>query len=186
MDITETLAPRSDQQNFDDYLAGPRTVTVTAGRVTGNAEQPVAIELAEYPGRPYKPNKSMRRVIAAAWGVETDAYVGRRMTLVGNPDVKYGGKAVGGIEIAAMSHIEKPLTLPLTETRGRKRQFTVEPLKDAPAPKPARDWVTEARQFTTVDDIRAHWVEAKAGGATDQQLADIQALATQPAQEEQQ
>ena len=181
MDITETLAPRSDQQNYDDYIAGPRTVTVTAGRVTGNAEQPVSLELAEYPGRPYKPNKSMRRVIAAAWGVETDAYVGRRMTLVGNPDVKYGGKAVGGIEIAAMSHLEKPLTLPLTEARGRKRQFTVQPLQDAPA---ARDWVTEARQFTTVDDIRAHWKAAQAGGASKEQLAEIAALATQPAPEE--
>ena len=139
MDITETLAPRSDQQNFDDYLAGPRTVTVSAAHVV-NGEQPVLLELAEYPGRPYKPNKSMRRVIAKAWGTETDNYVGKRLTLVGNPDVRYGGKAVGGIEIAAMSSLEKPLSIPLTETRGKKRQFTVQPLPDAPkqAPQPAQ------------------------------------------------
>ena len=176
MDISETLAPRSDQQNFDDYLAGPRTVTVTEGRVTGNAEQPVALELAEYPGRPYKPNKSMRRVIAAAWGTETDAYVGRRLTLVGNPDVKYGGKAVGGIEIAAMSHLDRPLTLPLTETRGKKRSFTVQPLTE-PAPAPKRDWVTEARQYTTVDDLRAHYMDAQKAGATSGELEQIKALA---------
>ena len=165
MDITETLAPRSDQQNYDDYIAGPRTVTVTAGRVTGNAEQPVSLELAEYPGRPYKPNKSMRRVIAAAWGVETDAYVGRRMTLVGNPDVKYGGKAVGGIEIAAMSHLEKPLTLPLTETRGRKRQFTVQPLPDAP--KPSVDWDADlAAAGSDMDAIRGLYNRANSLGDT--------------------
>ena len=179
MDISETLAPRSDQQNFDDYLAGPRTVTVTAGKVTGNAEQPVSLELAEYPGRPYKPNKSMRRVIAAAWGTETDAYVGRRLTLYGNPDVKYGGKAVGGIEISAMSHLDKPLILPLTETRGRKRTFTVQPLTE-PAPTPKRDWVTEARQFTTLEDIRAHWIQARDGGATEDELNQIFALAPAP------
>jgi len=131
MDISETLAPRSDQQNFDDYLAGPRTVTVSAAHVV-NGEQPVVLELAEYPGRPYKPNKSMRRVIAKAWGTETDNYVGKRLTLVGNPDVRYGGKAVGGIEIAAMSGIGKLLKMPLTETRGKKRDFTVQPLPDAP------------------------------------------------------
>ena len=46
-----------------------------------------------------------------------------------------------------------------------------------PAPAPERDWVTEAKQFTTVDDLRAHWEAAKAGGATQQDLTDIAALA---------
>lgn len=133
MDLSETIAPRSDQQNFDDYLAGSRTVTISA--VTkGNAEQPVDVELTEYPGRPFKPNKSMRRVLVMAWGADSSVYVGRRLTLFGNPAVRYGGKAVGGIEIAAMSHLDKPLTVALTETRGKKRQFTVQPLKEAPKP----------------------------------------------------
>lgn len=161
MDITETLAPRSDQQNFDDYLAGPRTVTVSAAHVV-NGEQPVLLELAEYPGRPYKPNKSMRRVIAKAWGTETDNYVGRRLTLVGNPDVRYGGKAVGGIEIAAMSGLEKPLSIPLTETRGKKRQFTVQPLPDAPkqAPQPAQGGIPEKVQADTAKAIQDGTIDA--------------------------
>jgi hypothetical protein len=169
MDISETLAPRSDQQNFDDYLAGPRTVTIAAGTVTGNAEQPVSLELVEYPGRPYKPNKSMRRVIAKAWGTETDNYVGRRMTLVGNPDVKYGGKAVGGIEVAAMSHLDGPLTMPLTETRGRKRMFTVQPLTEPT--RRAVDWDAELQAAgTDMSAIKAIYNRAN-------QLGDTAALA---------
>lgn len=148
MDITETLAPKSDQQNYDDYIAGPRTVTVADGKVFKGSEQPLHIELVEYPGRPFKPNKSMRRVLAIAWGTETDAYIGRRLTLVGNPGVKYGGKAVGGIEIAAMSGIGKPLTLALTETRGKKRSFTVQPLPDAAPEQKQPD-------LTIPDDIKA-------------------------------
>lgn len=173
MDLTETIQPRSDQQNFDDYLTGPRTVTISA--VTkGNAEQPVNVELEEYPGRPFKPNKSMRRVLVMAWGADSSAYVGRRLKLVGNPQVSYGGKAVGGIEIEAMSHLQKPLTVALTATRGKKRTFTVQPLPDAP---PARDWVSEARQFTTREDLLAHYRAAEAGGATPDTLAGITAIA---------
>lgn len=134
MDIGDTIAPKSDQQNYDDYLIGPRTVTVTGVRVTGG-DQPVSIELAEYPGKPYKPNKSMRRVLTKVWGSDSSAYVGRMLTLIGNPKVTYGGKAVGGIEIAAMSHIDKPEIVMLTATRGRKKDFTVQPLQ-APAQQP--------------------------------------------------
>jgi hypothetical protein len=65
-DLTETIAPRSDQQNADDYVAGPKTVTITEVR-RGTTEQPVEVHLKEFPGRPYKPSKSMRRVMVAGW-----------------------------------------------------------------------------------------------------------------------
>lgn len=130
MDISQTTAPKSDQQNFDDYAIGPRTVTVS--EVTkGSVEQPVDIGLVEFPGRPYKPSKSMRRVLVAAWGPEASAYAGRRMTLFGDPTVKFGGQVVGGIKIAALSHIDKRMTLSLTTTKGKRAPFTVEPLTDA-------------------------------------------------------
>lgn len=180
MDLSETIAPRSDQQNFDDYLAGSRTVTIN-GVTEGNAEQPVNVELAEYPGRPFKPNKSMRRVLVKAWGADSGAYVGRRLTLFGNPSVRYGGKAVGGIEIESMSHIGKPLTIALTETRGKKRAFTVQPLPDAPKPAPTtpRDWRTEAAALTgNVDGLRALYMDAQAAGADPETLAHIKEQAT--------
>lgn len=154
-DISETLAAKSDQQNYDDYLIGPRTVTIKAVHVV-QGEQPVVVELAEYPGRPFKPNKSMRRVLAKAWGPDSDVWVGRGLTLFGNPSVSYGGKAVGGIEIAAMSHIDKPLSLPLTVRRGQKSAFVVQPLA-APA---QRDWQQEITAATDTDTLNRLWTEA--------------------------
>ena len=80
MDLTESIIPRSDQINADDLIAGPITVTITDA-YPGGAEQPVDITLAETPGRAYRPSKSMRRVLVAAWGKQSSAYVGRRLTL---------------------------------------------------------------------------------------------------------
>ena len=131
MDITESVTPKSDQQNYDDVATTPRTVTIT--KVTsGSAEQPVEIHLAEFPGRPYKPSKSMRRVLIAAWGPEASAYVGRRMTLYGDATVKFGGIALGGIKISHLSDIEKTHTMMLTETRGKRNAHTINPIVDAP------------------------------------------------------
>ncbi|WP_396657162.1 hypothetical protein [Microbacterium oxydans] len=130
MDISSSTTPRSDQQNFDDYVAGPKTLTIAEVR-QGSAEQPVEIHLVEFPGRPYKPSKSMRRVLVAAWGAEASVYAGRRLTLYGDPEVTFGRDKVGGIKIAALSHIDKPLSIALTVTRGKRAPFKVEPLPDA-------------------------------------------------------
>lgn len=129
MDISATTAPRSDQQNFDDYAAGPKTVTIAEVRA-GTAEQPVEIHLVEFPGRPYKPSKSMRRVLVAAWGPEASTYAGRRMMLVGDPTVKFGGVALGGIKIAKLSNIDSRLAVQLTVSKGKRAPHTVDPLPE--------------------------------------------------------
>jgi hypothetical protein len=127
MDIAQTTEPRSDQQNFDDYALGPKVVTISEVKA-GSSEQPVEIHLEEFPGRPYKPSKSMRRVLIAAWGAEASAYTGRRMRLYGDPEVRFGGAVVGGIKIGALSHIDKRLSISLTVTKGRRAPHVVEPL----------------------------------------------------------
>lgn len=128
MDISKTVEPRSDQLNFDDVAAHDLTITVTEVK-RGGPEQPVELHNAEYPGRPYKPGKSMRRVLIAAWGTEAAEYVGKQITLYGDPSIKFGKEAVGGIRIRALSHIPEPLTVPLTVTRGKRAPFTVQPIK---------------------------------------------------------
>lgn len=143
MDISQTTAPRSDQQNFDDYISGPKTVTVESVK-QGTAEQPVEVHLVEFPGRPYKPSKSMRRVLVAAWGPEASVYTGRRIRLKGDPTVKFGANVVGGIKIDALSHIDKPLSVSLTVTRGKRAPFVVQPLGDAPAVSIAPEKITAA------------------------------------------
>lgn len=128
MDISRTLAPKSDQLNADDLIAGPRTITITA--VTkGTPEQPVNIVTQEFgDGRPYKPGLSMRRVIAAAWGTDASAYIGRKLTLYRDNTIRFGGQDVGGIRISHASHLDKPLTVQLTVTRGKRAPFTIQPL----------------------------------------------------------
>ena len=139
MDVTKAMAPKSDQLNAEDLLTGPRVFTVKEGS-EGSHEQPVNIHLEEMPGRPYRPSKTMLRIIAAAWGTDTTAWHGRRLLLVRNPEIKFGHDKVGGIEIAEMSHIDRPLSLPLTVTRGRRKNFAVKPLREdaAPATRPGQ------------------------------------------------
>lgn len=131
MDITDTCAPKSDQLNAEDMLSAPRTVTV-AKVTAGTAEQPVEIHLVEFPGRPFKPSKTVRRILVAAWGPEAANYTGRRMTLYRDPEIRFGGAAVGGIRVSHLSHIDKPLTISLTETRGKRKPHRIEPLPDSP------------------------------------------------------
>src|SRR5690606_25511028 len=67
MDISDSLAANSNQQNYDEYLAGPKTVTVSEVK-KGSAEQPVEVHLVEFPGKPFKPAKTVRRLLAKVWG----------------------------------------------------------------------------------------------------------------------
>lgn len=131
MDITETLAPKSDQLDAVDLLGGPRTFTIESVS-KGNAEQPVNVKLAEFP-RVWRPGKSMRRVLAAAWGRDADRWAGRRVTLFCDPSVKFGGEEVGGTRISHMSHIDGVKKVPIIITRGKSATYTVQPLADAPA-----------------------------------------------------
>jgi hypothetical protein len=176
-DMTDSITPRSDQQNFDDYLAGDRTVTISGVR-GGSAEQPVELHLTEYPGRPYKPSKSMRRVLVHAWGKDASVYVGRRLRLYGDPDVKFGGQTVGGIKIAAMSHIDKAMNISLTETRGKRKPHKVEPLSGEP---PATSKPPTATAIIAAFDslgVTVEQLETRIGSTHDKWTADdIAALA---------
>ncbi|MFF2054140.1 hypothetical protein ACFVU2_21215 [Leifsonia sp. NPDC058194] len=161
MNLTESIAPRSDQLNADDLIAGPVTVTVTEVR-QGNAEQPVHVVTEEFGnGRPYKPSKSMRRVLVAAWGADSTNYAGRQMTLFRNPTIRFGKEEVGGIQISHLSNIDAALKIALTVTRGKRAPFTVQPLN-------GRDWLTELEQAAgNLEAIGALGQAAKAAGAPD-------------------
>jgi hypothetical protein len=137
-DLSDSIIPRSDQINAEDILTGPRTITI-ADVKRGTDEQPVDIVTEEFgPGRPYKPSKTMRRVIVSAWGPDASQYIGRRLTIYRDPEITFGRDKVGGIRISNMSHIDKRMTIALTVTRGKRAQFTVEPLREeTPPAKPA-------------------------------------------------
>lgn len=146
MDVSKTIAPKSDQLNADDLIAGPITIKITAVE-PGSAEQPVIIRYEGDNGRPYKPGKSMRRVLVTIYGRTGDDYVGRQLVLYNDPTIKFGKDTTGGIRISHASDILEPVEVTLTVTRGRRAPFIVEPLV-VQKPEAAFD-------ITTLTDIGA-------------------------------
>jgi hypothetical protein len=130
-DMKSAIVPKSDQLNADDLLTGPITIKITGVTIHGGQEQPVAISYEGDKGKPYKSCKSMNRVLVHAWGADANKYVGRSLTLYCDPKVKWGGMEVGGIRISHMSHIEAPMTMALTATKGNKKPFTVKPIAES-------------------------------------------------------
>lgn len=156
--LRDTIVPKSDRVNADDFLAGPETVTITAVK-RGDADTPVAVHIE---GRkPYYPCKSMRRVLISAWGDNGSDWVGKSMTLYTDPAVKFGGVAVGGIRISHLSHIDNDMSLALTATRGKRTPFTVKRL----APAKAKQQVSAlypAEQFAQqIDKMRGSIASGK-------------------------
>ncbi len=160
MDIQKTVEPRSDQLNFDDVQAVPMTITIDRVK-QGPPEQPVELHNVEHPGRPYKPGKSMRRVLIAAWGVDASVYVGRRITIYGDPTIRFGKDEVGGIRISHLSHITAPITVPLTVTRGKRAPFTVHPLTD-----PLAEHVAALSAAVSIGELQAAWAVAMKAGVS--------------------
>lgn len=167
MDLSETLAPKSDQLDYEDLIAGPRTFTIKGVR-RGNAEQPVQIDLEEF-DRPWRPGKTMRRLLVAVWGADSAEYVGRQVTLYGDPTVRFGGIAVGGTRIKAVSHIDKPITVMLMVSRGKRQEYVVQPIQGAtpetPLPEPlsddvAGDWVATIQSAGSLSELQSIWQDA--------------------------
>jgi hypothetical protein len=79
-------------------------------------------------GKPFKPCKTMRRIMVGVWGKDASQYAGRSLTLYRDPTVAFGGMQVGGIRVSHMSHMDGEKTVALMVTRGRKAPFKVLPL----------------------------------------------------------
>ncbi len=124
--VRESIIPKSDQLNADDLVAGPITVTVTGVR-RGDREQPIIVDIEGR--RPYKPCKTMRRVLIAAWGDDPKRWVGQKMTLYCNPDVTWAGVRVGGIRISHLSGLDGPRAFLVTQSRGRRAEVTIYPVE---------------------------------------------------------
>lgn len=135
-DLSTTIAPNSTQTNADDLLAGPRTIRITKVVKRDSKEQPIDIYFEGDDNKPYKPCKSMRRVLVEVWSKDGASYVGKAMTIFREPTVLFGGDRVGGIRISHLSDIgDKPVTVILTMSRGVRKPYTVQPLKSESAKK---------------------------------------------------
>lgn len=173
VDLGATIAPKSDQLNADDLIAGPRTITVTsvvARPKGGQGDQPIAVHFVDDGGKPYLPCKSMRRVLVQCWGRDGAGYTGRSMTLFRDESVVFGGAAVGGIRISHMSHLNQDMTMSLTASKQTRKPYTVRmlatPKTSAPPPE---DLAKKEEQAAARKEKR----RADAQAALDTLIADL-------------
>lgn len=131
--LAKAIEPKSDQLNADDLITGPITVKITDVIISEQAEQKVVIRYEGDNGKPYKPCKSMTRVMVEIWGGADNgqSFIGQSMTLYRDPKVKWGGLDVGGIRISHMTGIERDTPVVLTVTKGKRAPMIIHPLKVA-------------------------------------------------------
>ena len=149
--------------NADDLIDGPITVTIVGAR-RGDAKQPVFLDIEGRKGKPFKPCKTMLRVMAEVWQDKTETkfdpkrWIGQSMTLYREPSVTYKGIEVGGIRISHVSGIDKPRTFMLTKSRGQKAELTIHPIA-AISPEDQK-YITEATDLLnksdSLDELKGH------------------------------
>ena len=154
-----TAEPRSDQINYEDFLAGPRVYTIGGVRV-GTAEQKYDIQLQEEQ-RVWRPPLTVLRTLIACWGDDATVWQGRQVELYGDPSIRFGKEAVGGIRIKALSHLDEPKTVTVTVARGKRQKITIQPLP-----------VQEAQSQQQGPDIDAYIEQAAGDPEKVQQLYD--------------
>ena len=168
IDMIKTVEPKTDQLNADSLIGGAKTIKITGVKLCAEPEQPIAISYEGDGGKPYKPCKSMRRVLICVWGGDGNKFIGRSLTLYRDEKVLFGGQAVGGIRISHASHIDGSHTMALTDKKGSRKPYTVKPLVvSAPAASaaPAIDLAAARLTLTTASAkgmkaLEAAWLKA--------------------------
>lgn len=161
IDMKPTIEAKSDQLNADDLVAGPVTIKITGVNVGSGADQPINIRYENDKGKPFKPCKTVRRVLVHAWGDDGSKYVGRYLTIFRDPSVKWAGQEVGGIRISHMSHIDRDFVVPLTVTRGKKAPVTIKKMetpqeieKISITDQDFQSWASRMDQAQNVDELK--------------------------------
>jgi len=179
VNLRDTIIPKSDQLNADDLVGTTMTITVTSVS-RGNVESPLIVNYHNDGGRPFKPCKTMRKLLIVAWGENGNDWIGRSMTLFCDSTVKWAGREVGGIRISHLSHIKKRIEVNLTATRGQKKLYTVNILQSAMYPDDKFNKAFEAMKSKilnnemTLSQVITHC--SKTGTLSDQQLQKLNSI----------
>ena len=136
-DISHALEAKSDQLNAMDIIGCNRIIKITDVDVKKTGEQLISIRFEGDHSRPWKPSKGMSRILASAWGIKSEDWIGKHVELFFEPSVVYAGKEVGGIRIKAVSDI-KPAGIQCSIALNRTKrepyhvQFLVVEAKEYP------------------------------------------------------
>jgi hypothetical protein len=161
-DMSGSTKAKSDQINYVDLgHEGLQEIRVTSAHQVddGKGGLKTVINYEGDNGRPYKPSKGMDRLIQCkfGWGNDSDNWIGKSILLVGNKDVVWAGSAHGGIQIKALSHIDKAGFVELVALNGKKRSLYKVDFFEPSVIKP------------TADELA--WIDAiKSGCATLEQI----------------
>lgn len=128
MDLSKTIIPKSDQLNADDLISGARTIKIRDIKGGATDEQPVMIYFYGDNNKPFKPCKSMRRVLVQLWGADGLQFIGRRLTIYRDESVKWAGVDVGGIRVSHASHIAENTRVLVTTAKNKRVPMTIDVL----------------------------------------------------------
>jgi len=152
-EVLASIVPKSDQLNADDLLTGPITVMIT--KVSkGDREQPIIVEIEGH--QPYKPCKTMRRVLIATFSDDPKRWLGQQATLYLDPNVTWAGVKVGGIRISHLSGIDGPKTFMLTQKRGQKVEVTIHPVVVSEEQKYIATATEELNAAESLKELQGH------------------------------
>ncbi len=171
LDISDTLEAKSDQLNAAD-LAQPITVRVSRVTVHRGEDQPVSVHLDGH--KPWKPCKSMRRLLAQVWGTDASQWQGEWLELYNDASVMWAGEPVGGIRVSGATGIERTQVVKLPITRGKYGKWTVRPIQPPVTVDRLAEVLEDARLTVEAVDL---WRESTGKGPvsdlTDEQRAQL-------------
>lgn len=149
-----TIEKKTDQLNFEDFLGGVTRIVTIADVRKGTKEQQYDIAI-EGDTRVWRPAVTVLKLLVAAWGDDATVWAGRSAELYGDPDVTFGREKVGGIRVSRLSHIDGPVSANLTETRGKRKTHTVDPLPEIERLKAAWKTATPERRSEIEAEVAA-------------------------------
>lgn len=129
-DISFALQAKSDQTNAVDIMGSEPIWRIRQVDVKRSSDQPVWIYYEGDNNRPWKPGKGMLRVLARAWGNDSQNWVGKSAQVYFDQNVTCGDQKVGGIRIKALSDIDSNgLNCIITISRTKRQPYHVQCLK---------------------------------------------------------
>lgn len=186
--LADTIIAKSDRLNGEDLILSNKIITISKVRkYAEKGENKFDVHYHGEDGRPWKPCKTMRKIMVALWGDNPEPYIGRQIELYYDPSVVYAGEEVGGVRIKAMSDLAGTSKVSVTVRKGQKKVFTIEKLQpqqkpDYPADKfveamPAMAKMVESGKMTVEQVITKC---EQTGRLSEEQRAQIRKLADKP------
>ena len=158
MDITDALAPASDQLDAVE-LVDPRTFTIDTGSRLGKREGKTVAEIRLVGfDRVWRPSKGMLDVLAACWGTNGEKWTGHRVTVYNDRSVTFGKERTGGVRISHLSHIDEARDVTIRANgAGRTQLWHIEPLSESQVKVETEPTADQVAACTDPAELRVMW-----------------------------